>query len=377
MIAVPLGSLEEGRAVAQLFSFKTREGRSPAFSALVPLDTALRIPDADFVLPESSEMEQVLHTPTAFRHSRAVPCRTHAEQFSAPALGDLLTQLVKVAAPVVMGFLQQPPAGGAVTPPAAGAGAGATPPAAGGGDSPRPSWACSRRSSGRSPASRRRARPSRSLPPRRRPTGSGKATARRCRGPFIFGIDDVLIGAAIGQVVGCCLSSRTRRAEARPAAGSPRTSCSATSCPSVQRRMLLQQVLDAQAPGARCAAAGHRAARGAARSRPARPAVQSLAAPPAQSQSLALQVRRPPPRAHGPLRPSSQLLRSPGTGASTCCFPKAGTFAWMSARRRRAGAQHAAPEGDRPRGRQAPADQSVVAEQVVKQRDLPPARPSP
>ncbi len=370
VIAVPLGSLEEGRAVAQLFSFKTREGRSPAFSALVPLDTAMRIPDADFVLPESSEMEQVLHTPTAFRHSRAVPCRTHAEQFSAPAIGDLLTQLVKVAAPVVMGFLQQPPAGGAVTPPAAGAGAGATPPAAGGGGLSATLVglleAILKQIPGLAPTSKTQSVFTAASAANRFREGNGAPLSR----PFIFGIDDVLIGAAIGQVIGVLPELANAAVQKRVQLQQSQNKLLGDIVSEVQRRMMLQQVLDAQgqAPAAQQPDIAQLAAllqqAGAA-------PVQSLAAPPAQSQSLALQVPTATPSAR-----------------ATATFITAPPVAWN-------GREHVllskgrdvrldvrlvvgdpAPSKPLPKSIvrvviKRPSDQSVIAEKVVKQRDLP------
>ncbi|HYZ29064.1 MAG TPA: hypothetical protein VE570_08430, partial [Thermoleophilaceae bacterium] len=129
-VRVPLPPLHGRRAFAQLLTFRTQDRVGPALSRVVQVagaPDAADVPEYDFSLPRSAAMSRPVAT-ERFQRPRAVACRTHAEQFTAPALGDLLTEVMRVAGPLVLGLLQQPAAGG--TPPAAGTG-GTTAAAAG------------------------------------------------------------------------------------------------------------------------------------------------------------------------------------------------------------------------------------------------------
>jgi hypothetical protein len=253
-ISVPIGRdrrHERGPAYAQLFSFKTREGRSPAFSAVVALDRAMSVPGPDYELPESSAMHEVMDIRLpSFQRPRTVACRTCAEQFGAPGIGDLLTQLLKVAAPVVLDFLQkgQPPA---VTPPVmtGGTPAGAKPPsspaavqpnlmadivggifkAIAGGSTPLVSKGQTLLAS---PASR----PNRFLL-------NGHAQLSR---PFVFGIDDVIIGQLIGKFVEILPALANATNQKRIAMQANQNKLVSDLVGEVERRMLLEKVLEAQ-----------------------------------------------------------------------------------------------------------------------------------
>lgn len=254
-ISVPVGRArrhERGPAYAQLFSFKTREGRAPAFSAVVSLDRAMSVPGPDYELPESSAMHEVMDTrPPSFQRSRTVACRTCAEQFGAPGIGDLLTQLLKVAAPVVLDFLQkgQPPAGPPVPPVTGGTPPVPKPPvsvpavqpslladivggifkAIAGGSTPL-------LSKGQTLLAPPASRPNRFLL-------NGHAQLSR---PFIFGIDDVIIGQLVGKFVEILPALANAANQRRIAMQANQNKLVSDLVGDVERRMLLEKVLEAQ-----------------------------------------------------------------------------------------------------------------------------------
>ena len=120
-VRVP-SSVVRGARYAQLVSFQDQRGRSPAYSRRVVV--ALGPGGDDRLLTFS--LEAPVST-SSFETPRTVPCRTVAESFTlAPALGDLLGQIVKVAGPMVADLLK--PAGGQ---PAATGGTATAPGAAG------------------------------------------------------------------------------------------------------------------------------------------------------------------------------------------------------------------------------------------------------
>jgi hypothetical protein len=252
-ISVPVGRArrhERGPAYAQLFSFKTREGRSPAFSAVVSLDRAMSVPGPDYELPESAMHEVMDIRPPSFQRPRTVACRTCAEQFGAPGIGDLLTQLLKVAAPVVLDFLQkgQPPA---VSPPAGTGGtpAGAKPPSSPAGVQPNlladivggifkaiAGGSTPLVSKGQTLLAAPASRPNRFLL-------NGHAQLSR---PFIFGIDDVIIGQLIGKFVEILPALANATNQKRIAMQANQNKLVSDLVGDVERRMLLEKVLEAQ-----------------------------------------------------------------------------------------------------------------------------------
>jgi hypothetical protein len=253
-LSVPLGRArrhERGPTYAQLFSFKTREGRSPAFSAVLSLDHAMSVPGPDYELPESSAMHDLMAIgPPSFQRPRTVACRTCAEQFGAPGIGDLLTQLLKVAAPVVLDFLQkgQPPA---VTPPVVTGGtpAGAKPPAPPAGVQPNlladivggifkaiAGGSIPLLSKGQTLLDGPASRPNRFLL-------NGHAQLSQ---PFVFGIDDVIIGQLIGKFVEILPALANATNQKRIAMQANQNKLVSDLVGDVERRMLLEKVLEAQ-----------------------------------------------------------------------------------------------------------------------------------
>jgi hypothetical protein len=127
-VAVPLAGFPKGVAYVQLLSFKTRQGKSPAFSRVLRVPVGSGIPDAlDIDLSTHRSTVSPMTTPAQFAPPRRVPNRTCGEAYSRPAsLEDLLGSILKVAAPVVLNLLgggsgsSQPAAPGASTSPGSG-----------------------------------------------------------------------------------------------------------------------------------------------------------------------------------------------------------------------------------------------------------------
>lgn len=254
-VRVPLPPLHNQRVFAQLASFRTQDRVGPALSPVIQVagaPDAARVPEYDFSQSQSHAMSYPVVT--EFQRPRTVACRTHAEQFSAPAIGDLLTEVMRVAGPIVLGLLQQPATGG--TPPAAGAGgttaagAGGTTAAGGGTTAATPAAApplaglieaILRHIPGLSGLSGQQSRfVSMSL------SGNRFGDRRVMSQPFVFGIDDALIGAAIGQVIQILPQLANAAGQKRVQLQAGQNKLMTDIMSDVNRRLLLQQILDAQ-----------------------------------------------------------------------------------------------------------------------------------
>lgn len=239
-VRVPIPQLSGGRAFAQLLTFRTQDRTGPALSRVVQIAGAPAagvVPEYDLSLPHVAAMSDHLLT-EPFQPPRSIACRSHAEQFSAPALGDLLTEVMRIAGPVVLGLLQPPAPGG--TPP------GGTPPVGGSGGAAPASppllgiiQALLQHIPGLSGLSG-----TQSLfvaPPRNR-FGERRTLSR----PFVFGIDDALIGAAIGQVIQILPQLANAAGQKRVQLQASQNKLMTDIMSDVNRRMMLQQILDAQ-----------------------------------------------------------------------------------------------------------------------------------
>src|SRR6266481_426531 len=116
-VSVPLKQFGGGNVYVQLFSFKNAEGRSPGFSTPILLPMGAGTAGRTLLLGESAMMMSV----DPFRTARTVPCRTYSDTYSKQAsLEDLLSGILKAAAPAVLNLLgsqngSQPASGGAAT----------------------------------------------------------------------------------------------------------------------------------------------------------------------------------------------------------------------------------------------------------------------
>ncbi len=119
-LTLPSTHFNKNPTYAQLFSFKTRAGKSPAFSSVIRIPHGLTEPtlldlSPAFALAASTHMSETFH-PT-----RKIPCRSYVETYARQAsLDELLGKIVKLAAPVVLQMLggaQQGSTQNAQTPP--------------------------------------------------------------------------------------------------------------------------------------------------------------------------------------------------------------------------------------------------------------------
>jgi hypothetical protein len=106
-ISIPGSRFGSGKAYVQLFSYKTAQGKSPAFSRVVRVPLGSGIPAG--ALPDlapSLSMSTFMNTTDSFKTPRTIPCRTYGEVYSQQAsLEDLLSGIIKIAAPAVMNLL--------------------------------------------------------------------------------------------------------------------------------------------------------------------------------------------------------------------------------------------------------------------------------
>ena len=100
--STPVGTND---AYVQLFSFKTAQGKSPAFSRVVKVPVGSGIPVPVDFAPFFSIGES-MNTTDSFQPPRTIPCRTYTEAYERQAsLEDLLAGIVKIAAPTVLNLL--------------------------------------------------------------------------------------------------------------------------------------------------------------------------------------------------------------------------------------------------------------------------------
>jgi hypothetical protein len=365
-LRVPLPPLHGERAFAQLLTFRTQDRAGPALSRVIQVagtPDAAAVPEYDFSLPQLTAMSVDTEP---FRRPRTIACRTHAEQFTAPALGDLLTEVMRVAGPLVLGLLQPPAAGG--TAPATGS--GGTPPA---GPAVPPQLlglieAILKHIPGLSGFSGQQ-----SLfvaPPRNR-FGDRRALSQ----PFVFGIDDALIGAAIGQVIQIlpALANAANQKRVQLQAGQNKLMTDIMS--DVNRRMLLQQILDAQRASAGSAGQPDLSALAALLEQAGAQPTAPAPAPPATGQSLSFSA------APNDGTDAAPAARATAAFVTVPALPFNGREHLLLAKGRQISLDVKLVVGEPVPGTPLPraivkvivkraSDQSVIAEKVVKQHDL-------
>jgi hypothetical protein len=195
-LAVPSARFDKDDAYVQLFSFKTPDGRSPAFSRVVriPVGRAPRSRASPDYEPPLSLARSMTTAQQAFRPVRRIRegTRSYAR---ATSLDELLGGILKVVGPTLSSLI-----GGAGASPAAGT-AGAAPSAAPTGSTPDVLVNLLRAILGglqQAPSLTKSLSTTRTaLVPNRFLVQPRPRLAR----PFIFGIDDVLLGALIGPAL--------------------------------------------------------------------------------------------------------------------------------------------------------------------------------
>jgi hypothetical protein len=241
-ISIPITRFDKEDVYVQLFSFKSMQGKSPAFSRVVKVPMGLGVPGPIDDVPSFS-MAASMNTIDLFQPSRRIPCRTYSEVYEQQAsLEDLLSGIVKIAAPVVLNLLGGAQNGSQQHAPSAPAGSNGNPDYATlltrllhtifGGLQGTSGPAASQQQSLIGPATHE----NRFL----------DMQSDQFSRPFIFGIDDALLGALIGPVIQILPqlmnSANQRRVQLKQADNKLITDILSD----VNRRMLLEQLLQAQ-----------------------------------------------------------------------------------------------------------------------------------
>lgn len=238
-VTLPMTGFTRGVAYVQLLSYKTPQGTSPAFSRVVrvPVGAAIRGDLSDDIsMPFSRTQTMMAIEP--FAPPRQVPCRTRDSYARAASLEDFLGQIVKVAAPLVETLL-----GGDQGRNAAGASQGAAGGAKAGNDGLTDALTSLLKTifgkiglSGTKSVAL-------SLPATNRFAGS------RSNGyahPFIFGIDDALIGAAVGQIIQVLPQLANAANEKRIAFKKADNALMGSIAAGINKRLMMEQLIDAQ-----------------------------------------------------------------------------------------------------------------------------------
>ena len=247
-IAVPTARLGSGHAYVQLFSFKTPDGKSPAFSRAVKVPVAsARQYDGDYEYPMAMSFSTSMNTLESFQTPRVVPCRTVREVYSqAASLDQLLAGIVKVASPIVMNLLAG--ATGAAT--NGGSASGGNGNNAGQGQAPSLVGLLTTLLNSLGGAAPTTAAPAPVSTPQSllnpRAPGNRFVYGQPLAQPFIFGIDDALLGALAGQVVGVLPqlvgATNQKRIEMKKANNQLITSILSD----INRRMIMERLLEVQ-----------------------------------------------------------------------------------------------------------------------------------
>src|ERR1044072_377778 len=112
-IGLPADQFDRNTAYVQLFSYKTPQGKSPAFSKVVKVPLGLSVPELPYQLPRTLSVDMQMNT-APFDRPRRVACRTYKQEFSRQAsVEDLLAGVLKIAAPAVLDPLKGTLGGGA------------------------------------------------------------------------------------------------------------------------------------------------------------------------------------------------------------------------------------------------------------------------
>src|SRR5687768_2757940 len=105
-ISVPARMFNKEDCFVQLFSFKSNDGRSPAFSKVikVPLAIQIDLPDEDVYSLSTSrnsfDMTQVVNPHRNIPHAAAEEMLSSQTSYA-----DLLSEIIKIAGPIVVGLV--------------------------------------------------------------------------------------------------------------------------------------------------------------------------------------------------------------------------------------------------------------------------------
>lgn len=230
---------ENPYAYVQLFTFKTPDGKAPAFSKVIKVPAARARGGLNF--PSSLSVDNSMTAATPFRSPRtAIPCTTLQDRFSRTAsIEDLLSGILKIAAPVVVNLL----GGGSQTNGQTSARPGSASPNGSGGIGDVVALLLRSVLAGLQGASAPSVSQSLSVNGSNRFTHAPNSNLSQS---FIFGIDDALFGALIGQVVQILPQLANAATQQRIQLKQSNNKLITDVLSDVNRRMLLEQLLQAQ-----------------------------------------------------------------------------------------------------------------------------------
>jgi hypothetical protein len=234
-VALPAPCFANGARFVQLFTFKSSDHRSPAFSKVVEIPGRLAPPEP---LPIKS-YRPAMSMAATFASVRSVPARTATEGLARGAsIEDVLASVVKLATPLVQDLLK---AGGSD-----GGKAGASDKSSGGNDALAKVLATLLRSlfgdgSGGTATGK-------SLSVNGAPEVNRFANSEFSR-PFIFGVDDALIGMLAGPVLQALPQLLNAANEHKLQMKQADNRLVSDLVSEVNRRLLLQQLAAAQPQG--------------------------------------------------------------------------------------------------------------------------------
>jgi hypothetical protein len=280
-IVVPASRLGDGDSYVQLITYKSPDGRAPAFSRVIAVRGApeLRgrlagryLPDSGMpplmpTLPMSVSTSMsttgIAPTPAQFRPARKIPCVASPDGLAVEtSIEDVLSGIVKVAGPIVLKMLNDGASGGGGTGGAGNAGAG--------GDSSvggvvsfllktllaglQPGSASGKADAGtaaKKPADTATNSPketTKSLSASMQLAENRFVAAKRTEWsrPFIFGIDDALIGALAGPILNVLPQLLTAANQERIQNHQANTKLVSDALAQVNQRLLMEQLLAAQ-----------------------------------------------------------------------------------------------------------------------------------
>ena len=236
-LSVPASRLGNGAAYAQVFSFKTRDRAAPAYSNVVQISSGWS--PAPLAV-ESRRLGSRVSQATAFNSTRRVPCSTISDRYAATtSLEDVLAGVVKLAAPLVEQLLGAGPKE---------VNNGKAPPAAsviGGQDALAKVLAVLLKSI-LGGAGQPLSGTSQSLSISSSSSVANRFDQVQFSHPFIFGIDDALIGTILGPVLKILpelLNSANNRKIAERQADDKLMSDIESG---INRRLILQQLANSQ-----------------------------------------------------------------------------------------------------------------------------------
>jgi hypothetical protein len=241
-ISIPLTHFDKSNAYAQLFSFKTPQGKSPALSRIVKVPIGFGVPAAipsNLALPfsVSSSMKTI---DLSFQPPRRIPCRTPAQVYARQAsLEDLLAGIVKLAGPIVLKLLDGPQNQAQQSSPSGSAGSN-------GGAGQADILSLLLKTVLGKVAGPAVSQGQSMIGPAIRNNRFFDRANSRFSQPFIFGIDDAILGTLIGPVLQVLPQLMNAANQKRVQLKQADNKLISEILSDVNRRLLLQQLLEAQ-----------------------------------------------------------------------------------------------------------------------------------